>query len=100
VNRTLHHQQESADVLAELASRETHGLEVTLLWDKRDERLVVVVDDARTGTSFALLARDGKEALDAFYHPFAYAAAHGVVQPSRDLPVAPARIAPCGRPAQ
>ena len=35
----------------------------------------MVVDDLRNGGSFELVADDGRQALDAFYHPFAYAAA-------------------------
>ncbi len=67
-----------ADLPVELAHRVTQGLDVLLLWDERDGRLIVVVDDAGTGASFALVATDGKDALDAFYHPFAYAADQGV----------------------
>ena len=57
----------------ELAHRRGDGIEVLLLWDGADGRLAVVVDDLRTGRSFELVAGDGRQALDAFYHPFAYA---------------------------
>ena len=62
----------------ELAHRAADGIEVLLLWDSGVGRLRVVVDDLRDGGSFELLAGDGRQALDAFYHPFAYAAARGL----------------------
>jgi len=57
----------------ELASRESDGLAVVLLWDPRDNAMTVSVADSRTGDRFEL-AVDGERALDAFYHPFVYAA--------------------------
>lgn len=59
----------------ELAYRAGDGLEVTLFWRKADDRLTVVVSDSRTGDSFALAAASDN-ALDVFYHPYAYAASH------------------------
>jgi hypothetical protein len=57
----------------ELAARESDGLHVLLLWHPREDALTVSVEDARAGERFQLaVARD--RALDAFYHPFAYAA--------------------------
>ena len=44
-----------------------------LLWHPRDNTLTVSVEDARAGDSFQL-AIAPERALDAFYHPFAYAA--------------------------
>jgi hypothetical protein len=46
----------------------------------------VVVDDLRQGGSFELVADDGRQALDAFYHPFAYAADRGLADPRQGLP--------------
>ena len=66
-------QDSQAGMPTELAHRAADGIEVLLLWDSGDGRLRVVVDDLRDGGSFELLAGDGREALDAFYHPFAYA---------------------------
>src|SRR5262249_60749580 len=48
------------DSLRELAYRERDGLEVTLLWDKRCDRLMVSVFDSKTGDHFALPAPHGK----------------------------------------
>jgi hypothetical protein len=56
-----------------LASRESDGLAVSLLWHPRDDSVTLSVADSRTGDRFQL-AVDRERALDAFYHPFAYAA--------------------------
>jgi hypothetical protein len=52
--------------LRELAQRRAGGLEVTLLWDERSDRLTVTVHDARTGEFFELGAPPDR-ALDVFY---------------------------------
>jgi len=58
----------------ELASRQNDGVRVLLLWHPDDDGLSVWVDDTKTGACFEqTVERD--RALDAFYHPFAYAAA-------------------------
>ena len=57
----------------ELASRENHGIAVVLRWDPIEDSLSVSVADSRTGDRFELPV-DRTRALDAFYHPFAYAA--------------------------
>jgi hypothetical protein len=61
------------DKARELASRESNGLAVRLVWHPSDDAVTVSVTDSRTGDRFQL-AVDRKQALDAFYHPFAYAA--------------------------
>lgn len=61
------------DEIKELASREANGLAVALLWDTGEDAITVSVDDARTGDRFRIEV-DRTCALDAFYHPFAYAA--------------------------
>jgi hypothetical protein len=67
-------QNRRAGMPTELAHRRGDGIDVLLLWDSSEGRLAVVVDDLRNGGSFELVADDGRQALDAFYHPFAYAA--------------------------
>ena len=57
----------------ELAARERDGLHVVLLWHPRENALTVSVEDARVGDQFQLAVAPDR-ALDAFYHPFAYAA--------------------------
>ena len=57
----------------ELAHRQNDGVEVTLLWHCDDDSVAVSVHDAKTDSAFEVgVPRD--RALDAFYHPFAYAA--------------------------
>ena len=57
----------------ELAARESDGVNVVLLWHPRDNAVTVEVEDARAGECFRLAVAPDR-ALDAFYHPFAYAA--------------------------
>ena len=57
----------------ELAARESDGIHVALLWHPGENALTVSVEDERAGDRFQL-AVTPERALDAFYHPFAYAA--------------------------
>jgi hypothetical protein len=57
----------------ELAARAADGISVLLLWNPGEDALTVSVEDARFGDRFQLLVAP-ERALDAFYHPFAYAA--------------------------
>ena len=61
----------------ELALRAADGVEVGLYWNTDTGRLVVVVDDSRSGDLFELEVSPA-EAMDAFEHPYAYAAHRGV----------------------
>jgi hypothetical protein len=62
-----------ATTTRELASRERDGVSVRLLWHPRENAVTVSVEDARVGESFQLAVAP-ERALDAFHHPFAYAA--------------------------
>ena len=57
----------------ELAHRASDGIDVYLFWNQSTSRVTVSVIDARTEDSFELQVA-GHHALDAFNHPFAYAA--------------------------
>ena len=57
----------------ELAARESDGIHVLLLWHPPENTLTVSVNDSRLGDRFELVVAPDR-ALDAFYHPFAYAA--------------------------
>ncbi|MFL5963937.1 MAG: hypothetical protein ACJ757_13705 [Gaiellaceae bacterium] len=57
----------------ELAHRCAAGIDVTLYWDAAAELVTVDVVDLRAGECFELLVPRAR-ALDAFNHPFAYAA--------------------------
>jgi hypothetical protein len=46
---------------------------VRLLWHPREDAVTVSVEDARVGDRFQLAVAP-ERALDAFHHPFAYAA--------------------------
>jgi hypothetical protein len=61
----------------ELDHRENDGIQVSLLWNRGDNSLSVVVVDSRTNEEFELPAGPEK-ALDVFHHPFAYGASRGV----------------------
>ena len=57
----------------ELAARESDGIHVLLLWNPAGDALTVTVEDSRVGDRFQLEVAP-ERALEAFYHPFAYAA--------------------------
>jgi hypothetical protein len=57
----------------ELASRTSGEIRVSLRWRREDDRVVVVVEDPSTEEIFELEARRDN-ALDVYYHPFAYMA--------------------------
>ncbi|HEY7691647.1 MAG TPA: hypothetical protein VH816_04825 [Gaiellaceae bacterium] len=59
--------------IRELAAREADGIHILLLWHPRRNSVSVSVEDARAGECFQLPVPSDR-ALDAFYHPFAYAA--------------------------
>ena len=59
--------------IRELSYRETDGIQVSLLWSAMTDGVSVLVTDTRTDESFELDV-PAKDALDAFEHPFAYAA--------------------------
>lgn len=61
----------------ELAYRENDGIEVSLFWSKTGNRVTVEVVEEQSGEGFEFDV-DGAEALDAFNHPYAYAAARGI----------------------
>jgi hypothetical protein len=61
----------------ELAHRTGDGIEVTLLWTKSTNSVAIAVADTHSGKEFEFEV-DGSRALDAFNHPYAYAATVGV----------------------
>lgn len=56
----------------ELAQRRSGKDEVLLLWHPEDDRVELLVHDAESGAGF-LIEVAPSDALDAFYHPYAYA---------------------------
>jgi hypothetical protein len=65
----------------ELDSRVSEGIEVRLLWDSEDGRVLVSVADARTGEVLEIDVPDHARALDVFRHPYAYSAGAKPVTP-------------------
>jgi hypothetical protein len=57
----------------ELASRDGDGVHVRLLWHPAANAVTVAVEDERLGDRFQIAVAPDR-ALDALYHPFAYAA--------------------------
>ena len=57
----------------ELAHRTGNGIEVTLLWTESTDRVMIAFVDTHSGEELEF-AVDGSRALDAFHHPYAYAA--------------------------
>ena len=57
----------------ELAHRASGGIDVYLFWNESTRRVTVAVLDTRGDDSFEFEV-DGQRALDAFNHPYAYAA--------------------------
>jgi hypothetical protein len=63
----------------ELDRREADGITVSLLWRKEANITSIAVSDDRTGEDFELVVTPDR-ALDAFHHPFAYAAGMGLLE--------------------
>jgi hypothetical protein len=70
----------------ELAYRENDGVAVTLLWSAATNRLTVSVVDLRNEDGFDLEV-DPADGLEAFNHPYAYAAFAGLSTPTLREPV-------------
>ena len=65
------------DERRELAHRTSDGIEVTLFWSKPSDRITIAVVDTRSDESLEFDVGRGA-ALDAFNHPYAYAATRRV----------------------
>ena len=74
---------DTTSIHRELDARSGDGLDIRLLWNPAEDALTVTVADERTEEFFVIpVAR--ADALEAFHHPFAYAAAP---RPARTSPV-------------
>jgi hypothetical protein len=60
--------------LRELDQRCSDGIDVQLLWNPREDRVLVAVSDRKTGETFELDVPERARALEVFHHPYAYAA--------------------------
>jgi hypothetical protein len=61
----------------ELAHRQSDGFDVTLFWIEGTNEVTIAVLDSRSGEALQFDV-DGNAALDAFNHPYAYAATERV----------------------
>jgi hypothetical protein len=61
----------------ELAYRTSDGIDVRLFWSKPTDRVTIAVLDTRSGEVLEFEV-EGSAALDAFNHPYAYAASRRV----------------------
>ena len=68
-----------------LANRSNAGIRVTLLWAVDTNAVAILVRDDGTDDQFELSVEPGANALDAFEHPYAYAAWRGVDYRLSDL---------------
>ena len=73
----------------ELAHRNSDGIEITLYWSRPSNRVTIAVLDTRSNEALQFDV-DGSAALDAFNHPYAYAAT-ARVQSTRATRLAPSR---------
>jgi hypothetical protein len=71
--------------MKEIAHRTSDGIEVVLFWRRGDALLTVAVADERTGAYFEFDV-EAAQALDAFHHPYAYAAFRGLAYDDALLP--------------
>jgi hypothetical protein len=60
-------------LIRELDHRHSDGIDVRLLWSEGDDRILLVVSDSKRAEAFSLEVEPG-EALEAFHHPYSYAA--------------------------
>jgi hypothetical protein len=73
MNTTAKEEVMYADHRIDLAHRRGDGIDVILWWSRETDSVAVEVMHLATDSSFELVV-DRSRALDAFYHPFAYAA--------------------------
>ena len=65
----------------ELAQRRTGTAEVLLLWHPDSDRVELLVRDSATESDLHVEV-EPSEAIDAFYHPYSYAAGRGAAYAS------------------
>jgi hypothetical protein len=65
-----------SETVRELAQRRSATDEILLLWYPEVDRVELVVRDIATGAGFLIEVEPG-HAIDAFYHPYAYAPRRG-----------------------
>jgi hypothetical protein len=61
------------DGYVDIATRRSGSIEVSLLWERAEGKLLVVAHDDLTGDDITIPV-DGEHAAEVYRHPFAYAA--------------------------
>jgi hypothetical protein len=74
----------------ELAHRTSDGIDVYLFWNEPTSRVIVGVRDVRGDDGFEFEV-DGRHALDAFNHPYAYAGRRSSGDEPQETPINPWR---------
>ena len=69
----------------ELDYRRGVEIEVSLLWRRHTDQIIVTVRDNRTGGLLEIPVAP-EQAMHAFQHPYAYAASVGIDLPARTAP--------------
>jgi hypothetical protein len=97
----MHHISTKEDQMSrvtatELDYRESGWIEVSLLWDRESDELIVAVRDKATDEGFEITVENNTHALDVFHHPYEYAPGSALPSPSqkweRDSGHAPTRL--------
>jgi hypothetical protein len=81
----FHHCTPAGPARVVLAKRKNAGIQVTLLWTEDTNAVAVLVRDDGNDDQFKVSVDPGTNALDAFEHPYAYAAWRGVDYRLADL---------------
>ena len=76
--------ERAISAIRELDHRQSDGIDVRLIWNQVDDRVTVAVFDSKTGESFEI-EPERHEALDAFHHPYSYAAFKRGTTPTSSL---------------
>lgn len=83
----------------ELCSRSSDDIEVALLWTPATDQVAVTVIDLRSNHSFRIPV-DARRAMQAFHHPYPYAAECGLLDAGPDRPPAVLDDLPAQEPAR
>jgi hypothetical protein len=62
----------------ELASRQSNGITVRLLWSRSMNLVTVAVADPANDDFFEIVLEEDERAMDVFHHPYAHAAARKI----------------------
>lgn len=90
--RIAEEEQMSRVTAIELDYRQCAWVEVSLLWDRETDELIVSVRDSESSEAFELTVENNGKALDAFHHPYDYAPKPAAAAAQEASPVRSARV--------